>query len=117
MMKTFCFILFLFVLTTQPILPQWELLGLQNENLTKVVIHPYDSQTLFAGSRSDFSSGSIGCLFKSTDSGTTWDTLILGITVRDIVINPFNPDIIYIAAGANAGNDPGVLKTTDNGTT
>jgi photosystem II stability/assembly factor-like uncharacterized protein len=90
---------------------------LENEDLTKVVINPNDSQILFAGSRSDFSSGSIGCFFKSTNSGTTWDTIIVGITVRDIVINPFNPEIIYIAAGANAGNDPGVLKTTDNGTT
>jgi len=119
MMKPFYFIFFIHILFTLLVLPQtqWQFIGLQNEYLTKVVIHPNDSQTLFAGSRSDFSSGSVGCLFKSTNSGTTWDTIIVGITVRDIVINPFNPEIIYIAAGANAGNDPGVLKTTDNGTT
>jgi hypothetical protein len=33
------------------------------------------------------------------------------------VINPINTEIIYIAAGANAGNQPGVLKSTDNGVT
>jgi len=99
------------------IYPHWQPIGLQNKNLTKIVIHPNDPQTLFVGSRSDFSSGSIGCLFKSTNSGTTWDTLIVGITVRDIVINPLNPEIVYLAAGANAGNQPGVLKTTDSGIT
>ena len=107
-MRIFYFIFTKFFLLTLLALPQtnWEILGLQNEDLTKVVIHPNNTQTIFAGSRSDFSYGSIGCLFKSTDTGTSWDTLILGITVRDIVINPVNPEIIYLAAGANAGNDP-----------
>jgi hypothetical protein len=119
MMKCFYLIFFVHFLCPSLVLTQtqWELLGLQNENLTKVIIHPNNSQTLYVGSRSDFSTGSVGCFFKSTNSGTNWDTIIVGITVRDIVINPFNPEIIYIAAGANAGNQPGVLKTTDNGAT
>lgn len=117
MMKIFIYILTFIFLPFEILYPQWEHLGLQNESLTKVVIHPHNSNILFVGSRSDFSTGSIGCFFKSTDSGTNWDTIIVGITVRDIVISPFNPEIIYLAAGANAGNQPGVLKTTDNGTT
>lgn len=120
MKKIFYILIILFILySTSTDYPQtqWQLLGLNNEDVTKIVIHPNESKTLFAGSRSDFSLGSVGALFKSTNSGITWDTLISVITVRDIVINPVNPDIIYIAAGANAGNNPGVIKTTDGGNT
>ena len=101
MKKIFYILIILFILySTSTDYPQtqWQLLGLNNEDVTKIVIHPNESKTLFAGSRSDFSLGSVGALFKSTNSGITWDTLISVITVRDIVINPVNPDIIYIAA-------------------
>jgi hypothetical protein len=62
MKKNFSIILLLFI-PIELLYPQWQPIGLQSETLTKVVIHPNDSQTLFAGSRSDFSSGSIGCFF------------------------------------------------------
>lgn len=115
MVKKVFYILTLSLFFLPELHSQWESLGLENEALTKIIIDPNDSNTLFAGSRSDFSLGSVGALFKSTNSGSTWDTLLSIVTVRDIAIHPANHNIIYIAAGANAGNDPGVLKTTDGG--
>lgn len=48
-------------------------------------------------------------LFKSTDAGKTWDT-ILGDAVRYIAVNPHDSNIIYSAAGPK-----GVFKSTDGG--
>jgi len=117
MVEKVYFILTFLLVFYSKVLPQWQSLGLENDALTKIIIDPNDSNTLFAGSRSDFSLGSVGALFKSTNFGSTWDTLLSVVTVRDLAIDPLNSEIIYIAAGGTAGNDPGVYKTTDGGTT
>ena len=61
-------------------------------------------------------------VYKSTDGGKTWEHKGLkdSDTISSIVINPRNPDIVYVAAvghtwGANA--ERGVFMTTDGGKT
>lgn len=61
-------------------------------------------------------------VYKSTDAGKTWAKMGLADTrsVGRIVIDPNNPDVVYVAAqghlwGPNA--DRGVFKTTDGGRT
>lgn len=61
-------------------------------------------------------------VYKSTDGGKNWKHLGLENTntISKIVINPRNPDIVYVAAvgrawGAN--EDRGVFMTTDGGKT
>ncbi len=68
--------------------------------------------------RSDLSLGN--GVYKSTDGGTTW----IGVGLEDtrqisrVVVDPNNPDIVYVAAlGYAYGNNPdrGVYKSTDGG--
>ncbi|HEX5070833.1 MAG TPA: hypothetical protein VFV78_11525 [Vicinamibacterales bacterium] len=61
-------------------------------------------------------------VYKSTDAGATWKHMGLVETrsIGRIVIDPANPDVVYVAAqghlwGPNA--DRGVFKTTDGGAT
>ena len=61
-------------------------------------------------------------VYKSTDGGTTWRHMGLRETqtIGRIIINPHNPDIVFVAAvghlfGPNA--ERGVYRTTNGGTT
>ena len=59
-------------------------------------------------------------VFKSSDAGTTWRNMGLGEShhVGKVIINPRNPDIVYVGAmGHQWSNNPerGVFKTTDGG--
>lgn len=60
--------------------------------LTCITFHPTDVNTIFVGSPA-------GGIWKSTDAGATWLEFSIGLIrlgVSSIVINPSNPDIIYI---------------------
>jgi photosystem II stability/assembly factor-like uncharacterized protein len=59
-------------------------------------------------------------IYKTTDAGVTWKNMGLNLTERiaDIIIDPTNTDIVYVAALGhlwNANPDRGVYKTTDGG--
>ena len=61
-------------------------------------------------------------IFKSLDGGKTWKSMGLELTrhIHRIVIDPTNPDIVYVAAiGSPWGEHPerGVFKTIDGGET
>ncbi|MBK8304901.1 MAG: glycosyl hydrolase, partial [Chloracidobacterium sp.] len=61
-------------------------------------------------------------VYRSTDAGKTWKKIGLDLTqhISRIVVNPKNPDIVYVAAqGALFSNSQqrGVFKSTDGGTT
>lgn len=91
----------------------WELLGLEEETIIAIATHPYDERIIYAGSSYDFSAGHMGKLFKSTNSGKTWDTLIVGqplFSFLDIVIDPIHPETIYTIPLP-------VLKSTNGGKT
>ncbi len=56
-------------------------------------------------------------LWRSHDSGLTWD-LALGGTATDVVFDPANPAIVYAALGIAGGNAVnGVYRSTDHGIT
>ncbi len=100
----------------------WQSLGPETNNggygglgrINVVREHPTNSNIIFAGAAS-------GGLWKSTDGGSNWATNTdelgsLGVT--DIVFNPNNSDIMYIATGDGEHYDAfsvGVLKSTDGG--
>lgn len=81
-----------------------------------IAFHPTDASTIFAGTPA-------GGLWKTTNDGSSWTSLTDGITrigVSGIVIDPDNPNIIYILTGDGDSADTyciGVLKTTNGGTT
>jgi photosystem II stability/assembly factor-like uncharacterized protein len=61
-------------------------------------------------------------VYKTTDGGKTWQNMGLpdSIHIGRIVIDPKNPDIVYVASLGplyRAGGDRGVYKTTNGGRT
>lgn len=84
--------------------------------INSFAVHPTDPTVIFAGAPA-------GGLWKSTDSGTTWNSLFNGflqIGVSGIAIDNNNPDIMYIATGDDDARDSfslGVYKSTDGGNT
>lgn len=93
---------------------QWESLGLQTESISSISIDPSNPLVIYIGSTSDFSMGTVGKVFKSTDEGSHWDTLMSGLNVRGIVIHPDNPNIIYVASASPFSS---VFKSIDGGNT
>ncbi|MBI5475683.1 MAG: hypothetical protein HY964_02990 [Ignavibacteriales bacterium] len=86
-----------------------------------VTVNPVEPNILYAGTPSDFSSGRNGAILKSTDWGATWDTLVRDVNAHKVVLDPKNPDICYASLGSGICYPidclPGILKTTDGGTT
>ena len=86
---------------------------------------PSNPNILYAGTgesdiRSALSSGD--GVYKSTDAGKTWKNVGLEDTrqISRIVIDPRNPDVVYVGALGHAyapNNERGVFKSTDGGTT
>lgn len=61
-------------------------------------------------------------MYKSTDAGNTWKKIGLDLTqhIARVIIDPTNPDIVYVAAqGALYSNstERGIYKSTDGGST
>ena len=61
-------------------------------------------------------------IFKSTDSGKTWQNIGLHDShhIRKVVIHPDNPDIVYVAAMGHLftyNEEKGIFKTSDGGKT
>ncbi|MGA9508426.1 MAG: hypothetical protein WBV55_07250 [Candidatus Sulfotelmatobacter sp.] len=89
-----------------------------------IAVAPSDHKTIYAGTgesdiRSDLSSGN--GVYKSIDSGATWTHIGLEDTrqISRIVIDPQDPNIVYVGAlghayGPNA--ERGVYKSVDGGT-
>ncbi len=85
-----------------------------------IAISPTDSNTIWAGCPT-------GGLWKSTDGGLNWNTTtdtLASLGISDIICDPKNPNIMYLATGnrddANGGGSTfsiGVLKSIDTGHT
>ncbi|GAB3203362.1 photosystem II stability/assembly factor-like uncharacterized protein/uncharacterized membrane protein [Pontibacter aydingkolensis] len=84
--------------------------------LNCIAFHPTDPNTFWVGSPA-------GGLWKTTTGGNSWSTLtdnlpVMGVSA--IVVDPTNPNIIYIATGDRDGGNTysvGVLKSTNGGVT
>ncbi|MEM1127545.1 MAG: glycosyl hydrolase [Bacteroidota bacterium] len=109
----------------------WTNMGLKDsEHISKIVIHPEDSNTLWVAAQGPlWSPGGERGLYKSTDGGQTW-TRTLGddewVGVTDLVIDPRDPDVVYaatwqrhrnVASYLGGGPGSGLHKSTDGGDT
>lgn len=91
--------------------PYWGMGRVKN-----IAFHPTDPNTMWVGSAD-------GGIWKTTDYGQNWVSLgenLPYMPVSIILVNPQNPDILYISLGDKGGWwnwNMGVYKTTDGGQT
>ncbi|MBI3193621.1 MAG: hypothetical protein HYZ34_04015 [Ignavibacteriae bacterium] len=100
---------------------RWEFLGFPHQgrdytNQLSIAVHPENDSIIYVGIGSNFSAGHQGKIYKTTNLGATWDTLVEGVTATTIVIHPQNPDIVYVGLSAANYTPPGIIKTSDGGT-
>lgn len=104
----------------------WELMGPIDEpqnhsgvsigRVSAIAFHPTDTMQMWAGAPS-------GGLWKSDDNGISWSPLtddLPNIGVSEVVINPHNPDTMYLSSGDGSSSDTysyGVMISTDGGIT
>ncbi|MCX6275305.1 MAG: glycosyl hydrolase [Bacteroidetes bacterium] len=98
----------------------------ENTGFNEIHIDPRNSNVLYATSHQRrrqvytyISGGPESNIFKSTDGGTTWDTLKAGLPDVDkgrigLAISPVNPDYIYAIIEA-ADKKGGVFRSTNRG--
>jgi photosystem II stability/assembly factor-like uncharacterized protein len=90
-----------------------------------VVLDPTNSNVVWVGSGENNNQRSAAYgdgVYKSTDGGKTWKNKGLKTSehIANIVVDPSNPNTVYVAAYGplwNDGGDRGVYKTTDGGET
>lgn len=109
----------------------WTNMGLDGtDHIGKILVDPRQSNTIFVAAEGPlWSSGGSRGLYKSTDGGLSWNTVLTidentGIT--DLEFDPSNPDIIYAAAYERrrktwsllaGGSHSGIYRSSDNGET
>lgn len=110
----------------------WKNMGLkQSERISDIVIHPKDSDTVWASVQGPlWTSGGERGLYKTTDGGETWNLVLepedewTGVT--SLLIDPRNPDRLYaatwsrqrtVAAYVGTGPGSGIHKSDDGGET
>ncbi len=99
----------------------WSGGGLGRINCT--AFHPTNNQIMWVGTAG-------GGMWKTTNGGSTWFSMtdaFSSIGISEIVLNPSDPNIIYLLTGDSEASPPnagfpgkssvGVLKTTDGGVT
>ena len=90
-----------------------------------VAVAPSDPNVVWVGTGEELMARSSYAgtgVFKSTDAGETWRNMGLEDThhIGQVLIDPQNPDIVYVAAIGHLYSDNeqrGVFKTTDGGST
>jgi photosystem II stability/assembly factor-like uncharacterized protein len=102
----------------------------QSEHISKIVIDPRNSNTLFVAAQGPlWSPGGERGLFKSTDGGATWKNVLskgLYTGVTDVVLDLRNPNVMYAAthqrhrtvwALLDTGPESAIYKSSDAGET
>ena len=94
-----------------------------NTKLSSVTIDPTDHNTIYVGT-GDFDGGfgvyGFG-IMKSTNGGVTWSNQaraeLKGFSVRSIMVDPDNPQILTVAAGRNPFEFGKLLRSSNGGLT
>lgn len=111
----------------------WKNMGLkETEHIAKVLVDPRDSDTVYVAAQGPlWNAGGERGLYKTVDGGVSWsrvfgDGLNEYTGVNDAIMDPKNPDILFVAshqryrnvaALINGGPGSGIHKSTDGGAT
>lgn len=82
-----------------------------------VLVHPEKPSTVYAGTGAFYAPGTPGGVYRSVDGGEHWRMLRSGKVVNTLVIDPRDPDTLYVGCGESGGRYAGVLKSFDGGIT
>lgn len=82
-----------------------------------VEVHPHEPNTIYAATGAFYAPGTPGGVYRSVDGGAHWRVLQSGKVVNSLVIDPRDPDTLYVGCGESGGRYAGVLKSTDGGLT
>lgn len=102
----------------------------KSEHIGRIAIDPRDSKVVYVAAQGPlWSAGGDRGLYKTTDGGKTWKT-VLSVSentgVTDVALDPSNPDIVYAASWQrrrhfytliNGGPESAIHKSTDGGAT
>ena len=102
----------------------------KSEHIAKILVDPRDSKVIYVAAQGPlWGPGGQRGLYKSTDYGATWDSVLYiseNTGVTDVVMDPRNPDVLYAASYQrrrhvwvllNGGPESAIYKSTDAGTT
>lgn len=102
----------------------------RSEHIAKILIDPRDSKVIYVASQGPlWGPGGERGLYKSTDYGATWDSVLYiseNTGVTDVVMDPRDPDVLYAASYQrrrhvwtliNGGPESAIYKSTDAGKT
>jgi len=102
----------------------------KSEHIAKVLIDPRDSKVIYVAAQGPlWGPGGQRGLYKTTNYGTTWDSVLYispNTGVTDVVMDPRNPDVLYAASYQrrrhvwtliNGGPEGAIHKSTDGGKT
>ena len=109
----------------------WTKIGLDStEHISKVIVDPANSSIIYAAAPGPlWSSSKHRGLYKSTDAGKTWETILYineNAGVADVEIDPSNSNVLYATswefrrlpyAFNSGGSGSGIYKSTDAGKT
>ena len=102
----------------------------KSEHIAKVLVDPRDSKVIYVAAQGPlWGPGGQRGLYKSTNYGATWDSVLYispNTGVTDVVMDPRNPDVLYAASYQrrrhvwtliNGGPEGAIHKSTDGGKT
>lgn len=107
----------------------WQNMGLkETERINKILINPQDTAVMYVASAGPlWSAGGQRGVFKTSDSGQSWKSVLKiseNTGVVDIAMDPGNPETLYAAAYQRrrsvakflaGGPESAIYKTTDGG--
>lgn len=109
-MKHTCKITFIsFVLFFIPLILSagtWTLIGLDGLNVQAIDVHPENPDTILASANST--------IYRTTNGGSTWQTIPSGIPARDILFHTVYPDTVFAVMGIGSYSD-GIYRSLNAG--
>ncbi len=84
----------------------WTLIGLDGLNVQAIDVHPEHPDTILASANTT--------IYRTTNGGSTWQTVQSGIPAREILFHPAYPDTAFAVMGIGSYSD-GIYRSLNAG--